>query len=124
MRNQKWCLGLGSRCKCRFCNIPEQKRKRHMEGFIVADNVIFRLVLAALLGFVLGIEREVKRKQLGLKTILVISIVSCLLTVVSIESVYRFPDASDIMLRVDRLRLAAQIVSRSEELTSELQSRF
>lgn len=82
-----------------------------MEGFIVADNVIFRLVLAALLGFVLGIEREVKRKQLGLKTILVISIVSCLLTVVSIESVYRFPDASDIMLRMDPLRLAAQIVS-------------
>src|SRR5690625_4931814 len=52
-----------------------------------------------------------KRKSLGLKTILVISIVSCLLTIVSIQSAYIFPASEFAEIRMDPLRLAAQIVS-------------
>src|SRR5699024_6310264 len=59
----------------------------------------------------LGIERELKRKALGLKTILVISIGSCLLTIVSIQSAYVFEGSDLIDIRMDPLRLAAQIVS-------------
>jgi len=52
-----------------------------------------------------------KRKSLGLKTILVISIVSCLLTIVSIQSSYLFPASEYTEIRMDPMRLAAQIVS-------------
>lgn len=73
--------------------------------------MLLRLLLATFLGLAIGIERELKRKSLGLKTILVISIVSCLLTIVSIQSAYLFPKGALAEIRMDPLRLAAQIVS-------------
>ncbi|WP_432355855.1 MgtC/SapB family protein [Sporosarcina sp. A2] len=74
--------------------------------------MIMKLSISAVLGLVIGLERELKSKPLGLKTSLVISIVSCLLTIVSIESAYSFPDStSGVKIQMDPLRLAAQIVS-------------
>src|SRR5690625_960513 len=73
--------------------------------------MLIRLLIAAILGLLMGLEREMKRKSLGLKTILVISIVSCLLTIVSIQSAYIFPASLFTEIRMDPLRLAAQIVS-------------
>lgn len=73
--------------------------------------MLLRLVISAILGLAIGLEREFKRKPLGLKTSLVIAIVSCLLTIVSIQSAYLFPNSEYIMIRMDPLRLAAQIVS-------------
>lgn len=73
--------------------------------------MLIRLLIAAVLGLLLGLERELKRKSLGLRTILVISIVSCLLTIVSIQSSYLFPATTHAEIRMDPLRLAAQIVS-------------
>lgn len=72
-------------------------------------HVLMKLGISAILGLIIGLERELKRKPIGLKTCLVISIVSCLLTIVSIESAYTFPKAEHI--NMDPLRLAAQIVS-------------
>ncbi|WP_052474193.1 MgtC/SapB family protein [Jeotgalibacillus alimentarius] len=60
---------------------------------------------------IIGIERELKRKPVGLKTSLVISIASCLLTIVSIESAYSFSGDEEVNITMDPLRLAAQIVS-------------
>ncbi|MBS4178597.1 MgtC/SapB family protein [Lederbergia citrea] len=74
-------------------------------------DLLLKLGISALLGLVIGVERELKRKPLGLKTSLVISIISCLLTIVSIESAYIFPGNDDIRIQMDPLRLAAQIVS-------------
>jgi len=73
--------------------------------------VFVKLGISAVLGMIIGLERELKRKPVGLKTCLVISIVSCLLTIVSIESAYQFPSNSHIQITMDPLRLAAQIVS-------------
>lgn len=73
--------------------------------------MLLRLLIAAALGLAMGIERQLKRKSLGLRTILVISIVSCLLTIVSIQSSYLFPAGTFTEIRMDPLRLAAQIVS-------------
>jgi putative Mg2+ transporter-C (MgtC) family protein len=70
---------------------------------------ILKLGISAVLGLIIGLERELKRKPVGLKTSLVMSIVSCILTIVSIESAYLFEKASNITM--DPLRLAAQIVS-------------
>ncbi len=82
------------------------------EVFINIDlEMLIRLVITAILGLLMGLERELKRKSLGLKTILVISIVSCLLTIVSIQSSYVFPATTFAEIRMDPLRLAAQIVS-------------
>lgn len=71
-----------------------------------------KLGLAAALGFIIGLERELKRKPLGLKTSSVIAIVSCLLTIVSMESAYLATGRTDgVNVTMDPLRLAAQIVS-------------
>ncbi|MFC5464282.1 MgtC/SapB family protein [Lederbergia graminis] len=78
--------------------------------FIDID-LIIKLGISALLGLIIGVERELKRKPLGLKTSLVISIISCLLTIVSIESAYMFPGNDNVRIQMDPLRLAAQIVS-------------
>lgn len=74
-------------------------------------DILIKLGISAFLGLVIGLERELKRKPVGLKTSLVISIVSCLLTIVSIESAYMFPGDEDVNITMDPLRLAAQIVS-------------
>lgn len=73
--------------------------------------ILMKLGITAFLGLIIGLERELKRKPVGLKTSLVISIVSCLLTIVSIESAYMFPHNDNINITMDPLRLAAQIVS-------------
>ncbi|RLQ91086.1 MgtC/SapB family protein [Falsibacillus albus] len=80
-------------------------------GLSLESEIIIKLCISAVLGLVIGLERELKRKPVGLKTSLVISIVSCLLTIVSIESAYLFPEHGDVNITMDPLRLAAQIVS-------------
>jgi len=81
-----------------------------MMGSIDWD-ILIKLGISALFGLIIGLERELKRKPVGLKTSLVISVVSCLLTIVSIESAYMFPNSDDVRITMDPLRLAAQIVS-------------
>src|SRR5690625_6151163 len=73
--------------------------------------VLIKLALAALVGLILGIEREAKHKPLGLKTCVVISIASCLLTIVSIEAAFETHNGESF-IRADPMRLAAQIMSR------------
>nr|WP_263325187.1 MgtC/SapB family protein [Neobacillus sp. Marseille-Q6967] len=74
-------------------------------------DIMIKLGISAVFGLIIGLERELKRKPVGLKTSLVISVVSCLLTIVSIESAYMFPDSDNVRITMDPLRLAAQIVS-------------
>jgi putative Mg2+ transporter-C (MgtC) family protein len=73
--------------------------------------IFLKLGISAILGLIIGLERELKRKPVGLKTSLVICIVSCLLTIVSIESAYMMPSSDKVKITMDPLRLAAQIVS-------------
>lgn len=72
-----------------------------------------KLTIAALLSLVIGLERELKRKPVGLKTSMVIATFSCLLTIISIESAYIAESSSNegVNITMDPLRLAAQIVS-------------
>ena len=74
-------------------------------------DILIKLGVSAILGLIIGLEREIKRKPVGLKTCLVISIASCLLTIVSIESAYLFPSSDEVNITMDPLRLAAQIIS-------------
>ncbi|KOO47712.1 MgtC/SapB family protein [Viridibacillus arvi] len=77
----------------------------------LTHEMFIKLIVAATLSLVIGIERELKRKPVGLKTSLVIATFSCLLTIISIESVYNAKPVPGINVSMDPLRLAAQIVS-------------
>ena len=72
---------------------------------------LFKIIIALGLSLIIGIEREIKKKPIGLKTSAVIATFSCLLTVISIEAAYLVPARDDINVTMDPLRLAAQIVS-------------
>ncbi len=71
--------------------------------------MIFKLFIASIVGLFIGIDRSLKQKPLGLKTCLIISVASCLVTIVSIESFHRF--ATPIYRHMDPMRLTAQIIS-------------
>ena len=73
--------------------------------------LLIKLVVAGSLSLIIGIERELKKKPVGLKTSLVIATFSCLLTIISIETAYSTPSRDDINITMDPLRLAAQVVS-------------
>ncbi|WP_051235837.1 MgtC/SapB family protein [Paenibacillus pinihumi] len=72
-------------------------------------DIMVKLAVSMALGLIMGLERELKRKPAGLKTSILITLASCLLTVVSIHSAYQLPAAAGTMR--DPMRLAAQIVS-------------
>src|SRR6476620_4914318 len=82
-----------------------------MEMSSLDIDILMKLGISAVFGMIIGLERELKRKPVGLKTSLVISIVSCMLTIVSIESAFKFPGSDELNITMDPLRLAAQIVS-------------
>lgn len=73
------------------------------------SEVLLKLFLALIFGMLIGIDRKLKHKPLGLKTCSVISIASCLVTIVSIQSFEQF--ATPTYNAIDPMRLAAQIVS-------------
>ncbi len=55
--------------------------------------MLLKLLLAASAGIVIGLERELKGKPLGLKTCLIVSVTACLLTIVSYESAFKYSAA-------------------------------
>ncbi|GGA45837.1 methyltransferase [Paenibacillus physcomitrellae] len=71
--------------------------------------IALKMGIALLFGLLIGIDRQLKQKPLGIKTSMVISIASCLITIVSIESYHKF--AGPEHPNMDPMRLAAQIVS-------------
>ncbi|AHA28818.1 magnesium transporter MgtC [Exiguobacterium sp. Leaf187] len=71
---------------------------------------LLKLLLAATLGIFIGFEREIKNKPVGIRTSLVITLISCLLTIVSIKSVLLYHDMAT-HVQMDPMRLVAQIIT-------------
>jgi len=71
--------------------------------------MMLKLGLALIFGLLIGIDRQIKHKQLGLRPSMVICIASCLITIVSIEAFGKFGGTNHP--NMDPMRLAAQIVS-------------
>ncbi|WP_342528781.1 MgtC/SapB family protein [Chryseomicrobium sp. FSL W7-1435] len=82
-----------------------------MEILVEYSEILIKLSLAALLSLIIGLERELKKKPVGLKTSVVIATFSCLLTYISIEAAYMAEGRDGVNITMDPLRLAAQIVS-------------
>ncbi|PLY03827.1 MAG: magnesium transporter MgtC [Desulfuromonas sp.] len=74
--------------------------------------IAFKLLLAALLGGLIGFEREVHGRPAGFRTHLLVTLGACLMIIVSEVYYFKYANlASDSVLRLDPARIAAQIVS-------------
>ena len=74
-------------------------------------HVLLRLFVAAVLGGAIGFERELRERQAGLRTHLVVSVGSALFTLVSAYGFRDFLVNGGSLVRTDPTRIAAQIVS-------------
>jgi putative Mg2+ transporter-C (MgtC) family protein len=73
--------------------------------------VLLRLVLAGVFGGVLGLERELREREAGLRTHLLVSVGSALFTIVSAYGFREFLNSGESVVRADPTRIAAQIVT-------------
>jgi putative Mg2+ transporter-C (MgtC) family protein len=73
--------------------------------------VLLRVALAAALGGVLGLERELREREAGLRTHLLVSVGSALFTIVSAYGFHAFLASGATVVRADPTRIAAQIVT-------------
>lgn len=77
--------------------------------FQISDaNILARILLSVILAFGIGFEREITNKWAGLRTHLLVSLGSCLFTILSI---YGFSTAISIYPMGDPGRVAAQILT-------------
>ena len=74
-------------------------------------HVLLRVFVAAVLGGAIGFERELRERQAGLRTHLVVSVGSALFTLVSAYGFRDFLINGGSLVRTDPTRIAAQIVS-------------
>jgi len=72
------------------------------------DEALLRLALAAVLGGAIGVERELREREAGLRTHLLVSLGSALFTIVSAYGFHEFVKSGQT---VDPTRIAAQIVT-------------
>ena len=73
--------------------------------------VLLRVALAAVLGGAVGIERELREREAGLRTHLLVSVGSALFTLASAYGFRDFLVHGGSVVRADPTRIAAQIVS-------------
>jgi putative Mg2+ transporter-C (MgtC) family protein len=75
------------------------------------DDNLARLSLAAVLGGAIGFERELRDREAGLRTHLLVCLGSALFTIVSAYGFRDFLTSGDQVVRADPTRIAAQIVT-------------
>jgi putative Mg2+ transporter-C (MgtC) family protein len=75
------------------------------------DELLLRLALAAVLGGLIGVERELREREAGLRTHLLVSLGSALFTIVGAYGFHAFLDSGQSVVRADPTRIAAQIVT-------------
>jgi putative Mg2+ transporter-C (MgtC) family protein len=75
------------------------------------SEALLRLVLAGVLGGLIGIERELREREAGLRTHLLVSVGSALFTIVSAYGFHEFLASGQAVVRADPTRIAAQIVT-------------
>jgi putative Mg2+ transporter-C (MgtC) family protein len=72
---------------------------------------LLRLAVAACLGAAVGIEREIREREAGLRTHLLVCVGSALFTIVSAYGFNEFLASGQSVVRADPSRVAAQIVT-------------
>jgi putative Mg2+ transporter-C (MgtC) family protein len=74
-------------------------------------DALVRLSFACALGAAIGFEREIRDREAGIRTHLLVSLGSALFTVVSAYGFHEFLASGDNVVRADPSRIAAQIVT-------------
>lgn len=74
-------------------------------------DAVARLGVAAGLGALVGVERELRDREAGIRTHLLVSLGSCLFTLVSAYGFEAFLNSGTSVIRADPTRIAAQIVT-------------
>lgn len=72
-------------------------------------DIIFKLILAAALGGVVGFERELKRKEAGLRTHMLVCLGSALFTIIGLQSLQIYANGQ-VISGFDPSRIIGQIV--------------
>jgi putative Mg2+ transporter-C (MgtC) family protein len=75
------------------------------------DESLLRLALAAFLGGLIGVERELREREAGLRTHLLVALGSALFTIVGAYGFRDFLESGDAVVQADPTRIAAQIVT-------------
>jgi putative Mg2+ transporter-C (MgtC) family protein len=75
------------------------------------DESLLRLALAAVLGGLIGVERELREREAGLRTHLLVALGSALFTIVGAYGFHAFLASGESVVRADPTRIAAQIVT-------------
>ena len=75
------------------------------------DESLLRLTLAAVLGGMIGVERELREREAGLRTHLLVALGSALFTIVGAYGFHDFLQSGEAVVRADPTRIAAQIVT-------------
>jgi putative Mg2+ transporter-C (MgtC) family protein len=75
------------------------------------EEALVRLALAAALGAAVGLERELREREAGLRTHLLVSLGSALFTIASAYGFRDFLVEGGALVRTDPTRIAAQIVT-------------
>lgn len=84
-----------------------------MDGLLLLNDdleIYLRILISAIIGFIVGWDRSSKSKPAGLRTYTYVCVACTLITIVSIYSVEKY-SAPLLATRMDPMRLAAQIVS-------------
>jgi putative Mg2+ transporter-C (MgtC) family protein len=74
-------------------------------------DALLRLAIACGLGAAIGFEREIRDREAGIRTHLLVSLGSALFTIVSAYGFHAFLASGDNIVRTDPTRIAAQIVT-------------
>jgi putative Mg2+ transporter-C (MgtC) family protein len=75
------------------------------------QEALLRLALAAVLGGMIGVERELREREAGLRTHMLVALGSALFTIVSAYGFHDFLASGQAVVRADPTRIAAQIVT-------------
>jgi putative Mg2+ transporter-C (MgtC) family protein len=74
-------------------------------------NIVLRLAVAVALGGAIGIERELRDREAGVRTHMLVALGSALFTLVSAYAFHSFLASGATVVRADPTRIAAQIVT-------------
>jgi putative Mg2+ transporter-C (MgtC) family protein len=75
------------------------------------DEELLRVAVAAALGGAVGLERELREREAGFRTHMLVAVGSALFTLVSAYGFREFLTGGDAVIRADPTRIAAQIVT-------------
>jgi putative Mg2+ transporter-C (MgtC) family protein len=71
--------------------------------------IILQLILATFLGILIGLEREIKRKEAGVQTYSLVSLGTCLFTILSFELFGCFSNKTGISFDPSRVIMAIAV---------------